>query len=123
MSKPKNAKTKLDQIISAWANLAPNKAFGGMTLQEFKAAVKPSYDTREELVVLDNQVQSKQVERDDADVESLRLVQLVVNGIIGDPTEGPNSDLYEATGHVRTSQRQTGLTRKKKTGPKNGTKQ
>ena len=123
MSNPKNAQTKLDRLISAWETLAPEKSFGGMTLKEFKAAVKPSYDKRTELQVLENQVQSKQVERDNADTESLRLVQLVVNGIIGDPTEGPDSDLYEASGYVRASRRHTGLTRKKKAGPKNGNKQ
>jgi hypothetical protein len=75
------------------------------------------------LEVLENQVQSKQVERDHADAESLRLLQLVINGIIADPTEGPDSDLYAASGYVRKSQRQTGLTRKKTAGTKNGTKQ
>ena len=123
MSNPKNAQSKLDRLISAWETLAPEKSFGGMTLKEFKAAVKSSYDTRAELQVLENQVQSKQVERETADTESLRLVQLVVNGIIGDPTEGPDSDLYEAAGYVRTSQRHTGLTRKKKASQKNGNKQ
>ena len=123
MSNPKTAQSKLDRIISAWETLAPEKSFGGMTLKEFKAAVKSSYDTRAELQVLENQVQSKQVERETADTESLRLVQLVVNGVVGDPTEGPDGDLYEAMGYVRASQRHTGLTRKKKAGTKNGNKQ
>jgi hypothetical protein len=94
-----------------------------MTLAQFKAAVKASYDTRVELDVLETQVQSKQVERDTADAESMRRLQLVINGIVGDPTEGPDSDLYAATGHIRKSQRQTGLTRKTKAGTKNGIKQ
>ena len=50
-------------------------------------------------------------------------MQLVVNGVVGDPTEGPDGDLYEAMGYVRASQRHTGLTRKKKAGTKNGNKQ
>ncbi|PYS91152.1 MAG: hypothetical protein DMF64_12940 [Acidobacteria bacterium] len=123
MSNPKTAQSKLDRIISAWETLAPDKSFGGMTLAQFKAAVQPSYDKRAELTVLENQVQSKQVERETADTESLRLVQLVVNGVVGDPTEGPDGDLYEAMGYVRASQRHTGLTRKKKAGTKNGNKQ
>ena len=123
MSNPKTAQSKLDRIISAWETLAPDKSFGGMTLAQFKAAVQPSYDKRAELTVLENQVQSKQVERETADTESLRLVQLVVNGVVGDPTEGPDGDLYEAMGYVRASQRHTGLTRKKKAGTKHGNKQ
>jgi hypothetical protein len=119
MSTPKNTQDKLDRITSAWETLAAGKSFGGLTLTQFKAAVKPSYDTRNELRVLDNQVQAKQIERDTADTESLRAAQRVINGVIGDPEEGPDSDLYESMGFVRKSQRKTGLTRKKKAGTKN----
>ncbi|MDT7689132.1 MAG: hypothetical protein QOJ70_2184 [Acidobacteriota bacterium] len=121
MSQPKSTLEKLNSIINGWETLAPDKSFGGMTLAQFKAAVKPSFDTREELRALESQVQSKQIERDNADDESLRLVQRVVNGVIGDPTEGPDSDLYDAFGYTRKSERKTGLTRKKKTGPGTGT--
>jgi hypothetical protein len=41
-------------------------------------------------------------------------VQLVVNGVVGDPTFGPDSALYEAMGYVRKSERKSGLTRKGK---------
>jgi hypothetical protein len=47
-------------------------------------------------------------------------VQLVVNGVVGDPEEGPDSDLYAAFGYTRTSERKTGLTRKKSTGTRDG---
>jgi hypothetical protein len=102
------------------ANSAPDKTFGGMTLAQFKAKVKPSFDTREELRALESQTQAKQIERDNADEESLRVTQLAVNGVIGDPEEGPDSDLYEAFGYTRKSQRKTGLTRKKKNGGDKG---
>lgn len=82
--------------------------------------MKPSFDTREALRALESQTQSKQIERDAADAESLRRVQLVVNGVIGDPEEGPDSDLYAAFGYTRKSERKTGLTRKKKPGTGNG---
>ncbi len=120
MRTPKTTLETLNRIINAFETLAPNKTFGGMTLAQFKAAVQPSFDTREELRVLDNKMQSKKIERDDADTESLRLVQLVVNGVVGDPEEGPDSDLYSAFGYTRTSDRKTGLTRKKSTGTRDG---
>jgi hypothetical protein len=88
-----------------------------MTLAQLKAAVKPSFDAREQLRALESQTQAKQIERDNADAESLRLVQLVVNGVIGDPEEGPDSDLYAAFGYTRKSERKTGLTRKKRNDP------
>lgn len=120
MSQPKTTLDKLNSIIGAWETLAPDKSFGGMTLSQFKAAVKRSFDTREQLHVLESQTRAKQIERDDADIESLRLVQLVVNGVVGDPEEGPDSDLYGAFGYTRKSQRKTGLTRKKKPGTGSG---
>ncbi len=122
MSTPKNTQNKLDRMISAWETLAADKSFGGLRLAQFKVAVKPSYDAREALRVLDNQVQAKQVEREDADAESLRAAQRVVNGVIGDPDEGPDSDLYAALGYVRTSTRKTGLTRRRKAATKDSNK-
>lgn len=120
MPQPKDTLEKILQIINSWETLAPEKTFGGMTLIQFKAAVKRSLDTREELRVLESQTQSKKIERDDADGESLRVARLVVNGVVGDPTEGPESDLYAAFGYTRPSERKTGLTRKKNPGNKTG---
>lgn len=120
MAQPKDTLERILRIISAWETLAPEKSFGGMTLTQFKAVAKRSLDTREELRVLESQTQSKKIERDDADVESLRAAQLVVNGVVGDPTEGPESDLYAAFGYTRPSERKTGLTRKKSSGKKGG---
>jgi hypothetical protein len=120
MSQPKNTLEKLNIIIHGWETHAPGKTFGGMTLAQFKAKVKPSFDTREELRVLESQAQSKRIERDNSDAESLRAAQLVVNGVVGDPEEGPDGDLYESFGYERTSQHKTGLTRKKKNGSGGG---
>ncbi|HEY0458709.1 MAG TPA: hypothetical protein VGC97_06110 [Pyrinomonadaceae bacterium] len=44
------------------------------------------------------------------------LEQNVVKSIAGDPKYGDDSDLYEGTGHVRKSEKKSGLTRKKKNG-------
>lgn len=116
MSQPKSTLEKLHSIVGGWETLAPEKSFGGMTLAQLKSAIKPSFDTREQLRALESQAQAKQIERDNADAESLRLIQLVVNGVIGDPAEGPDSDLYAAFGYTRKSERKTGLTRKRKPG-------
>ena len=47
-------------------------------------------------------------------------MQLVVYGVVGDPEEGADGDLYDSFGYTRRSERKTGLTRKKKTGPDGG---
>ena len=103
---------RLEQVVNAWQTLAPTQSFGGMTLAQFKTAIQPSLDTRASIASLENQLLAAQNARDDADKVSLDKVQLVINGVIGDPAHGPDSDLYEAMGYVRKSERQTGLTRK-----------
>ena len=120
MSQPKSTLEKIMRVINGWETLAPDKTFGGMTLAQAKAAVKSSFDTRDELRTLENQLQSKQVERDNADEESLHVIKLVVNGVVGDPDFGPDSPLYEALGYTRESEHKTGLTRKKKPGGEGG---
>ena len=112
---PKQIEEKIQEILNAWRDIVPNKTFGGMTLAQFEAKVKPSFDAREQVAKIENQLAQAINQRDDADEVSLDSVQLVVAGVVGDPTEGPNSPLYEAMGYTRKSERKTGLTRKKKT--------
>ena len=114
MDGPKEAADKLTSISKAWQTLAEDKSFGGMTLAEFQAAVKPSFDARDAITDLDNQLTAAKNIRDKADQTSLAKIQLVVNGVVGDPNFGPDSDLYEAMGYVRKSERKSGLTRKGK---------
>ena len=112
MSGPKAVSERLEQIVSAWQTLAPAKSFGGMTLAQFKTAIQPSVDARSNITTFEAQLLAAQNARDEADKVSLDKVQLVINGVIGDPDHGPDSDLYEAMGYIRKSERQTGLTRK-----------
>jgi hypothetical protein len=113
---PKKARAKIDEVVTAWTTLAPTSEFGGMTLEQFKALIKPSDDTRQVISTLDQQMTAAINARDAADDESLAKVKLVVNGVVGDPEFGPDSALYEAMGYVRESERKSGLTRKGKTG-------
>jgi hypothetical protein len=39
----------LTRMINAWAEHAPNQKFGGMSLEEFKKAVQPSFDADAEM--------------------------------------------------------------------------
>ena len=112
MEAPKVINARLERVVSAWQTLAPTKSFGGMTLAQFKTAVQPSFDARATVAILEDQLLAAQNGRDNADKASLDKVQLVINGVIGDPAHGPDSDLYEAMGYIRKSERQTGLTRK-----------
>lgn len=118
MPSPKQNEAKIKEIINAWETLRPTKSFAGMTLEQFKTAVKPSADARTEIEKLDAQLASAQNRRDDADEDSLATIKLVVNAVKGDPEEGDDGDLYENMGYKRSSERNSGLTRGKTTEPK-----
>jgi hypothetical protein len=106
-------------MLTAWQTLAPNKSFGGMTLAQFQAAVQPSFDARDNIDTLEDKLKQEQANRDAADEVSLVKAQQVVNGVLADPTEGPDSALYEGFGYTPKRDRSSGLTRKsKKTGTK-----
>ena len=90
------------------------QSFGGMTLAQSvrrPSRLRPRATHRRPR----RPTQTGQADRDRADEDSLAKAQLVINGVIGDPTEGPDSALYEAMGYSRKSERKSGLTRKRNT--------
>ncbi len=110
--RPKEVAEKIGEVTQAWSDLRPAKSFAGMTLDQFKAAVKPSIDARNAIDSLDNQLIAAQDQRAAADIESMKQILLMVNAVKGDPEEGEDGELYEAMGYVRKSERGSGLTRK-----------
>src|SRR5712675_1884771 len=102
---PKQISDDTNLIINAWNTLAPTASFGGMTLAQYKTKVQPSFDTRTQLDSLDAQVTAATDTRDNADVATLRTNQLVVNAVKGDPNYGDDSELYDAMGYTRRSER------------------
>ena len=114
---PKNAQEKIEKMLNAWQTLAPDKSFGGMTVSQFEAAASSMKETRERIDDLENQRTQALAAREAADDALLAKSQLVINGVLADPTEGADSALYEAMGYTRKSDRKSGLTRKRKPTP------
>lgn len=110
---PTQNKSKIELVATAWETLRPNKSFGGLSLAQFKDAIKPSFDARASIAALEAQLSAEQNKRDDADQASFALINRVVNGVKADPEEGDNGDLYEAMGYTRRSERNSGLHRGK----------
>lgn len=106
----------MQKMLSAWETLAAAKSFGGMTLDQFKAAAAPAQTARQRIAELEGQMTQAINDRDAADAAFNAKAQLVVNGVLADPTEGADSSLYEAMGYTRKSERRSGLTRGKKGG-------
>lgn len=115
---PKDVEEKMNRMLNGWRTLAPDKSFGGMTLKQFEDATASSMSTRATIADIDAQKIQAIAAREAADADFLAKAQLVVNGVLADPTEGEDSALYEALGYVRKSERKSGLTRKKNDLPK-----
>lgn len=109
---PKQNMIDLETVLEAVRELAPDKAFGGISLTQYDTQVNMSVDVRKELVNAEINVSNVTNKRENIDEEGLRMRELIVNGIIGDPDFGPDSTLYERCGYVRKSDRKSGLTRK-----------
>lgn len=114
MPPPKSIIERYQQAVNAWRTLRPGKTFGGMTLAQFEAACAPSVATRERLDGLQGQVAQTIAERNAADEVTGDILQRVAAGVLADPEEGDDSPFYGALGYTRSSERKTGLTRKRK---------
>ncbi len=110
----KMTEDKVHQIETAWSNLAPERSFGGLSLEQYRAAIKPSVDTRAHIGALEDQLRAEYSRRDAADQAATLAVARIVNGVRADPELGDNSALYEAMGYVRRSARRTGGRRPRK---------
>jgi hypothetical protein len=86
-----------------------------MTLAQFQAICAPAKAAREQIEDLEDQLTQALAARDAADAAVFAKVELIVNGVRADPTEGADSALIEAMGYTRKSDRKSGLTQKKKT--------
>jgi hypothetical protein len=117
---PKVNEEKLRRTLNAWKTLAADTVFGGMTAEQYAAAIDPSFTARQELEKLDDQRTHLINTRSDADEASLAKTAAVVASVVADPAFGPDSSLYEAMGYKRKSERASGLTRGKKTEPSGG---
>ena len=100
---PADVLQHIHEYLRAWERNAPDSVFWNMTLEQFKAAVRPSEEKRTELLDLTERTQRVIAERDSADATSLRLCEGVALGVRGHPTFGPDSMMYAALGFVRKS--------------------
>ncbi|WP_395142670.1 hypothetical protein [Armatimonas sp.] len=103
---PNLMEEKYQTTIIAWETLAPDKSFGGMTLVQFKATVKPSQDARQRIRILDTQMTDAIKDRETGDEAVAEALELVVNGVRADKTVGgADGALYKEMGYVPKSER------------------
>ena len=106
---------KLETMDAAWAAHGPDGVFAGLSLEQFRAATKPSRDERATIESLDRLRSGAFARRTMADIETQKTILQVVNSVRGNPEFGEDSDLYRSMGYVTKEERKSGLTRKRKT--------
>lgn len=107
-------KSELDRFVAVLTELAPSEKFGNITVDELKTAAADG-DLKDAKVEQDAAVLAASQDDRKAFYQTVQAqLNKVKNGVIGDPSFGPDSPLYGALGFVRQSERKSGLTRKKK---------
>jgi len=102
---------KITRTTEAWEEHALDAKFAEMTLDQFKAKVKPSLDCREKIANLRRQLETAIKKRQECDAASTDVCAKVVNAVRGDIGYGEDSALYKALGYVPKSERKSGLRR------------
>lgn len=102
----------LSNLLRAWEELAPEAAFAGMSLEQFREATASAFTNRQKLTWLTQERAATVAARAASDRDAVEKYLLVVNAIKGSPAQGENSPLYRSLGYVTKSERRSGLTRK-----------
>lgn len=105
--------SRANAVATAWANLAKDDSFAGLTLQQFTQMVDAVDGHQTDMNNLMAQYTGATKERDDLHVALNETTLAVVDAVKADLAKhGPDSPLYKTMGYVPKSERASGLSRK-----------
>lgn len=113
---PKEIEEIMDNTIKVWETYAPDKAYGGITLDDLKALAAEAKKPRRRLERIAAERRSEIGKRKALDKTFMNKRAKVILGILADADEGDDSSFYGAMGYIRKSERKSGLTRKRVNG-------
>jgi hypothetical protein len=93
------------RVIRAWENSARDSSFFGMTLEQFKAAVRPSIELHARIANLQESLRMAIKQRNVADAKSMELCMNVGFAVKGNRRYGADSVLIAEMGYVRPGAR------------------
>ncbi len=102
---------KITRTTEAWEEHTEDAKFAEMTLDQFKAKVKPSLDLPREDGQLAAPARSGHQKRQECDAASTDICAKTVNAVLGDIEYGEDSALFKALGYLPKSERKSGLRR------------
>lgn len=110
---PSEIERRVDQAVEAWERQCPEQSFGDATLEQHKQTLKEYYDSKAKFAAADAQWDAARLERNTAYQRAMDITKRLVNSVKGHPKYGENSALYSAMGYVPSSERSSGLTRRR----------
>jgi len=112
-SRHRRIKDRVIRMNNAWAQGARTVVFKGMTQAGFQSEISALANDEQEIAEMAAQLKLRRVALEARytrlNDESIKLR----DGVEGHEDFGPDHPMYEAMGFVRTSERKSGLTRKK----------
>ncbi len=109
----KQIRERATKMSNAWAQGAPDVVFKGITRVSFNAALQAAAADDQEIADMEAQIRLKRTARDEKYQAISANTTNVRDGVEGHADFGGDHPLIEAMGFVRTSDRKSGLTRKK----------
>jgi len=110
---PAGVDRKIDQTTHTWESTCPEQLFADMTLPQYKAEMQKARNAQAKFDLAEVQWQTARQERNAAYEKALKLTNGVGASVKGHPKFGENSAVYVGMGYVPTSERSSGLTRKR----------
>jgi len=109
----KTGHERLERYENSWETNAPDELkFGDVTLAEVKADRTASEAKKDEIALAEEKVKRLKTEYKDMITASMKKLDYVTDGVVGDRRFGPNSTLYAGFGYIRESERKKGGRRK-----------
>jgi hypothetical protein len=110
---PSEVERRVEQAVEAWERQCPQQTFGEATLEQHKQELKEYYDAKAKFAAADAGWDIARLERNAAYERALDITKRLVSSVKGHAKFGENSALYSAMGYVATSERASGLTRRR----------
>lgn len=102
---PKACRERRERYINSLQENAPTEEFGDVTLVEIKADHAEIDGIEDEIALSKAHTKRLETQRDDKNKASMKKLDYVTDGVVGDRRFGPDSPLYEGFGYIRESEK------------------
>ena len=96
---------RMKRFVEMWERMRPRKSFAGLTLEDFRAVVRPALEVRDDIEQLHYRLRSMFLRREVADKAAMHAMKRITCAVLADPAEGDDGEFYGALGFVRKSER------------------